>query len=212
MDTGDAYNHWSNSYDHVENKTRDLEGKAIRKVLAGINCRHILELGCGTGKNTAWLAGHCEELTAFDFSEGMLDQAMQKIHHSKVTFQVADITLPWVVKPADLICCSLVLEHVEDLDFIFREAAASLDKDGRFYIGELHPYRQLHGARARFEHEGNTIRLEYFIHHVSDYMHAALRNGFICADLQEWFDEEQQHEMPRLISYLFQKSSPLINS
>lgn len=205
MDTGDAYDKWSHSYDHVGNKTRDLEGKAIRLVLAGIYCRHILELGCGTGKNTGWLTGHCEVLTAFDFSEGMLEQAKQKTDSSKVTFRLADITRPWIVKPADLICCSLVLEHIEDLDFIFREAAGILEKDGQFYICELHPYRQLQGARARFEHEGSTVHLEYFVHHFSDYMNAALRNGFICVDLQEWFDGEQHQEMPRLISYLFRK-------
>lgn len=206
MHTGDAYNKWSHTYDQVENKTRDLEGKAIRTVLHKFNCRHILEIGCGTGKNTEWLAGHCQELTALDFSEGMLQQARRKITDPKVTFQQADITLPWSVKQAELICCSLVLEHIEDLDFIFGQASSSLAKGGRFYICELHPYRQLQGARARFEHEGDTLHLDYFIHHISDYLAAATNHGFSCAALHEWFDNDNRSEIPRLVSYLFIKA------
>lgn len=205
MKTGEAYNKWAATYDQVENKTRDLEERAIRTILKEVNVYNIIEIGCGTGKNTAWLASHCQKLTALDFSEGMLGQAIQKIRDTKVSFQHADITKPWAVDPAELICCSLVLEHIEDLDFIFRQAAGSLVTGGQIYICELHPYRQLRGARARFEHEGDTLHLEYFIHHISDYLGAALKNGFICSGLQEWFDEENRNEIPRLVSYQFQK-------
>ena len=34
MDTKDAYNQWANTYDSVINKTRDLEARAIRTILA----------------------------------------------------------------------------------------------------------------------------------------------------------------------------------
>lgn len=205
MNTGEAYNKWAKTYDQVENKTRDLEERAIRTILKEVNVYHIIEIGCGTGKNTVWLASHCQELTALDFSEGMLREARQKIGDAKVSLQQADITKPWAVKPAELICCSLVLEHIEDLDFIFSQAAMSLSTGGQFYICELHPFRQLGGARARFEHEGDTLHLEYFIHHISDYLSAALANGFTCSGLQEWFDEDNRNEIPRLVSYLFQK-------
>ena len=204
MHTGDAYDKWSNTYDRVENKTRDLEGIAIRQVLLGSSYHHILEIGCGTGKNTGWLAGLCRQMTALDFSEGMLEQAKQKVNDDRVTFRWADITQPWKVDPADLICCSLVLEHIEDLDFIFSQAAATLVAGGRFYISELHPYRQMQGARARFEHEGKTHHLEYFVHHISDYFNSALEHGFVCAGLNEWFDDTRRREVPRLVSYLFQ--------
>lgn len=205
MNTDDAYNRWSQTYDGVENKTRDLEGKAIRHVLNGISCHHIIEIGCGTGKNTGWLAAHSQKLTALDFSEGMLRQARQKVTDVKVSFQQADITLPWHVEQAELICCSLVLEHIQDLGFIFQQAARSLQKGGQFYICELHPYRQVQGARARFEHEGNTLHLEYYVHHISDYVSVALSEGFSCTALHEWFDGDDRAEIPRLVSYLFTK-------
>ena len=206
METRDAYNRWAKTYDSVNNKTRDLEGKAIRAVLDGFNGDHFLEIGCGTGKNTHWLAQHCRQLTAVDFSEDMLSVAKQKIKDPKVRFDYADITRPWQWEPADLIACSLVLEHIRDLSFIFEEAAKKLQPGGHFYICELHPYKQLQGSRARFEEEGETLHLEYFIHHISEFMTLALKNGLNCTSLIEWFDQDNHAEMPRLVSFLFRKS------
>ena len=134
METRDAYNRWAKTYDTVDNKTRDLEEKAIREVLQGTYVQHILEIGCGTGKNTSWLARHGEKLTAIDFSSEMLNRAQEKIHDPKVTFKQADINQVWESSPADIITCSLVLEHIRNIDFIFQQAASNLNKGGRFYV------------------------------------------------------------------------------
>lgn len=205
MRTEDAYNRWADSYDTVINKTRDLEKKVIREVLSEVKCDHIIEIGCGTGKNTSWLASRCKQLTAIDFSETMLSVMRQKITDPKVTIQQADITTPWNLPPADLITCSLVLEHIADLEFIFGQAATHLHAAGLFYICELHPYKQLQGSRARFEEDGNVLHLQYFVHHISEYMKAAINNHFNCISLQEWFDTDNHHETPRLVSYLFKR-------
>ncbi len=104
----------------------------------------------------------------------------------------------------DLITCSLVLEHIEDISFVFQQGASLLDAGGQFYICELHPYKQLQGSKARFEKEGTFIELEYFVHHVSDYFDAAKKHGFACDRLQEWFDDDRI-QAPRLISFLFRR-------
>jgi ubiquinone/menaquinone biosynthesis C-methylase UbiE len=189
----------------VINKTRDLEGKAMRILLQSIRVGKIIEIGCGTGKNTQWLASKCESLTAVDFSEEMMLLAKEKVNDPKVTFLQADITHPWHFDKADLICFSLVLEHIKDLYFVFEQASRTLDPGGRLYINELHPYKQLQGSRARFEKEGELLHLEYFIHQVSDYFQAATKHGFICEDLQEWFDGEERNDVPRLLSFSFRK-------
>jgi len=204
MQTKDAYNSWSKTYDKVENKTRDLEREAIQSVLKNINVASILEIGCGTGKNTVWLKEKCTHLTAIDFSAEMLQEARQKIKNDNIIFVETDITTPWNFDKVDLITCSLVLEHIETLEFIFEEANKTLNKGGQFYIGELHPYKQIQGSRAKFEQDGSLMQLNYFIHHISDYFYAAYNAGFICEDLQEWFDTDR-NQIPRLISYLFKK-------
>ena len=51
-----AYNNWAATYDLDRNLTRDLDRMVTRKILAHRRCRSILEIGCGTGKNTILLA------------------------------------------------------------------------------------------------------------------------------------------------------------
>ena len=99
------------------------------------------------------------------------------------------------------------MEHIENLDLIFEEAAKNLEANGCFYICELHPYKQLEGSRAKFQQGNELIELEYFIHHISDFFTAASRNGFQCLDLIEWFDDNDKKTTPRLVSFLFQKKS-----
>jgi ubiquinone/menaquinone biosynthesis C-methylase UbiE len=209
MKTKDAYNSWSKTYDTVENKTRDLEGEAIRSILKGIKVDRILEIGCGTGKNTVWLKNLCTHLHAIDFSSEMLEEARQKIKNDNIIFTEADITKPWAFEKVDLITCSLVLEHIENLEFIFEQAAKTLNTGGQFYIGELHPYKQLEGSRAKFEMDGSLLQLDYFIHHISDYFSAANKAGFVCENLKEWFDTDDRNQTPRLVSYLFKRNKIL---
>ena len=205
MNTQQAYNEWASTYDSVLNKTRDLELSAAKEVLAAADFTSVLETGCGTGKNTSWISKKAGYVTAVDFSEGMLQVAREKIKESKVHFQQADLTQPWQFDSSSLIICSLVLEHIQNIDFIFQQASKILADDGCFYVCELHPYKQLEGKRARFEKEGTTIELEYFVHHISDFISAASKNNLHCIRLDEWFDDNNRESTPRLVSFLFQK-------
>ena len=127
-----AYNAWSATYDDVLNKTRDLEAVAIRQLLAEISFSEVIEIGCGTGKNTEWLAGKAATIIAVDFSTEMLAKAMAKITARNVRFHQADIAHEWdfAVAPVDLVACSLILEHIQHLDFVFRQAAKALKPGG----------------------------------------------------------------------------------
>jgi ubiquinone/menaquinone biosynthesis C-methylase UbiE len=205
MNTEEAYNHWAKSYDSVVNKTRDLEQVAAKYSLAEANFSKVIEIGCGTGKNTVWIAEKAKELLAVDFSKEMMDIARQKITAPHVRFLWADITRPWNFEKASLITCSLVLEHIENINFVFGQVAQTVENGGFFYLCELHPYKQLQASRARFEHEGKLVQLEYFVHHISDYFEAAHTNGLHCIQLQEWFDDDDRTSTPRLASFLFQK-------
>lgn len=200
-----AYNSWAKTYDTVINKTRDLDAIVSQSVLLDIRAKKMIELGCGTGKNTPFFLTKCEELTAVDFSKEMLALAKEKITDDKVRFKQADITKKWTFGKAQLITCNLILEHIEDINFTFEQAAKSLNKKGYFFICEYHSFRQYQGKGAKFEQNGEELAVEYFVHHISDFCEAAKRNGFILNDLQEWFDEGDRTQMPRLISFLFQK-------
>jgi len=152
MSIQNAYNEWSETYDVDENLTRDLDQKVTKDSLADLHFDSVLELGCGTGKNTVFLAQIGARVQALDFSEGMIEKAREKVKAEHVKFSVADLTQKWPCKDKsyDLIVCNLVLEHIEGLAFIFSEAARVLVQEGRFLINELHPFRQYEGRKARF--------------------------------------------------------------
>jgi ubiquinone/menaquinone biosynthesis C-methylase UbiE len=206
VDTKQAYDRWAESYDTIINKTRDLEQAAAKSFLETANFSTVIEVGCGTGKNTVWIASKADQLLALDFSEAMMKVAKAKIIDDHVKFIQADITKPWNFGKATLVTCSLVLEHIENIGFIFEQVAESLHPGGLFYLCELHPYKQLQASRARFEYEGKLVELEYFIHHISDFVQAAQHNGLTCPKLQEWFDDDNRQTIPRLVSFLFEKA------
>jgi SAM-dependent methyltransferase len=207
MNNIEAYNNWSDSYDAMINKTRDLEENAIRSVLADVQFKNVLEIGCGTGKNTEWLLTKAGKITGIDFSEKMLEKAKMKIEDDRVKFVRADIREGWHFgNDFDLAACSLVLEHIKDLNFIFEEADKSLIDAGYFYLGELHPFKQYRGTKARFETGKGLLELECFTHDVSEYFNEAKKNNFICINLHEWFDDEDVSKVPRLLTMLFRKN------
>lgn len=205
--TEKLYAEWAPTYDTVVNKTRDLEKTACRKTLSEIPFETVIELGCGTGKNTAWLAGKAKHLIAVDLSQEMQAVAKGKVG-GNVDFKLADITKPWdfASGKVDLITCSLILEHVKALDFIFREAARLLNPGSHFYICELHPFKQYSGSKARFETDEGQKVLECFTHHISDFTGSGKANGFSLIQLKEWFDSDDKTVIPRLISFLFRKN------
>lgn len=208
MSISDSYDSWANTYDSMQNKTRDLEAEVLRNTFLNPHYGNILELGCGTGKNTGWLAEKADFVTAFDFSEKMISKAQEKVPAENVTFVETDITAEWPVKPgwANLITCSLVLEHVEELFIVFEEANRSLKRGGKFYICEIHPWKQYSGSQARFPTDTGIEKPTAYIHHISDYLTAAKKVGFTLIHLNEHFDNNDRNEIPRLVSLVFEKT------
>jgi len=51
----------------------------------------------------------------------------------------------------DLIVCSLVLEHIENIEIIIKRISEHLKIESVVYIGELHPFKQYAGTKAKFE-------------------------------------------------------------
>jgi ubiquinone/menaquinone biosynthesis C-methylase UbiE len=207
MNIQNAYNEWSETYDTDENLTRDLDQQLTRETLANLHFDSILELGCGTGKNTAFLAQIGTDVHALDFSEGMIAKAREKVKARNVKFSVADLTQTWPCEDQayDLIVCNLVLEHIEDLSFIFSEVSRVLEKNGRFLLNELHPFRQYEGKKARFNTAQGETEIPAFVHHISDFVNAASNNGLRLLKLNEHWHEQDQGRSPRIVSFLFEK-------
>lgn len=210
-DVAQAYDDWSATYDADRNATRDLDAAVVRNAQLPVAGADVLELGCGTGKNTVWLAAQARTVLALDFSGGMLARARERVKTAGVRFVQHDVRRKWPVaaQSVDLVVGNLVLEHIRDLTPIYEEAARVLRPDGRLWLCELHPERQRSGSQAHFTDSatGATIHVPAFRHTASDYVNGGIDAGLALLSLREWLEEGAAHEAPpRLISVLFQKA------
>tara|TARA_A100001234_G_scaffold96967_1_gene85430 strand:+ start:1418 stop:2044 length:627 start_codon:yes stop_codon:yes gene_type:complete len=201
----DKYNAWAHQYDYDINPTRDLDKSVTIESLSNIDFFKVLELGCGSGKNTEWLITKADKLVGLDFSKNMLDQARKKVKTDKVTFINTDLNENWPVNDNsfDLATINLTLEHIETLDHIFNSLFMKLTQGGKCFVCELHPKKQLSGSKARFEKNGDEIALDVFYHSELEYIESAEKAGFNLIVKKEWYDNKKT--VPRLISFLFEK-------
>ena len=201
----DKYNAWAHQYDNDINPTRDLDKSVTIESLSNIDFFKVLELGCGSGKNTEWLITKADKLVGLDFSKNMLDQARKKVKTDKVTFINTDLNENWPVNDNsfDLATINLTLEHIETLDHIFNSLFMKLTQGGKCFVCELHPKKQLSGSKARFEKNGDEIELDVFYHSELEYIESAEKAGFNLIVKKEWYDNKKT--VPRLISFLFEK-------
>jgi ubiquinone/menaquinone biosynthesis C-methylase UbiE len=204
----EAYDEWAETYDADPNRTRDLAAETLRRVNLDLAGRRVIEVGCGTGRNTEWLASRqagSTNILALDFSEAMLARARDRVNDPRVRFVQQDVRAPWPVvdSSADVVIAMLILEHVEHLAPVFAEAARALTTGGEFFVCELHPMRQLAGGQAQFDNSktGERQRVPAFLHDVSDYVNAGLSSGFELKHLGEWRDADAPaNSPPRLLS------------
>ena len=210
MDVKEAYRYWSLQYDTNVNPSRDLESISLRNLLSDGHFYNCLEIGCGSGKNTEWLVKRCKCILAVDISDEMLTIARAKVTDTNVTFINADVQEPWnkileISSTFDLVVCSLVLEHIEDIAAIINRIAEHLDVGGVLYIGEVHPFKQYSGSKARFITDKGEQIVEAFTHHISDFTDAAKKNGLKIEEIKEYFDDDDRSNIPRILALKFIK-------
>jgi ubiquinone/menaquinone biosynthesis C-methylase UbiE len=207
------YDQWAETYDTDHNRTRDLAAEILRKADLNLVGRKVIEVGCGTGRNTEWLSqspARFANLVALDFSDAMLTRARARVKDSRVRFIQHDARAPWPFTDAyaDVVIAMLILEHVEHLEPFFVEAARTLKPHGELFICELHPERQLAGKQAQFisVKTGERHLVTAFLHQIDDYLKAAA--GFAPVQQADWHDEDAlPEELPRLLSLLFRRQS-----
>lgn len=206
-----AYAKWAESYDTNENRTRDLDAVVLREHEMDIAGRDVLEIGCGTGKNTEWLAQHASTVVGLDLSPEMLARARTRVTNPHVTFIEHDIQGTWPVanESVNAVVGNLVLEHVSNIRIIFHEAQRVLRPNGTLFLCELHPFRQRLGSQAQFtdNKSGDRLKVEAYVHDISEYVNSGIEAGLQLVRIGEWSDEPDRSSgaPPRLLSVLFNR-------
>jgi SAM-dependent methyltransferase len=184
-----AYDRWSLVYDHDANPLPALESGPMRVAIGDVQRRRVLDLGCGTGRHTAWLSEQGAEVTAVDFSAGMLAQARSQCRFGRVKFVVHDLhePLPFAKCSFDVVVSALVLEHIRALDPFFSEIRRVLAPGGRALISTLHPSMFLVGSQARFTDpdSGAIVRPGSVDHPFGETVMAPMRAGLTLEAIEE---------------------------
>ena len=117
------------------------ERPATISLLGEVTGRRVLEVGCGGGILTAWLADHGSTVTAFDVSDEMVNLARNTVG-DKAHLLVADLGQPLSFAADhsfDLVVASLVLHYVRDWEHVFREFHRVLAPSGVVVFSTHHP-------------------------------------------------------------------------
>ena len=203
----EGYDRWAEIYDTDDNPLVKLEEPRMRELLGDVRGKTVLDLGCGTGRHTIWLADARADVTAVDFSAGMLDKAKAKPGAERVRIVEHDLATPLPLPAAtfDRIACGLVLDHIADLRSFFAEVRRLLKPDGWAVLSTVHPAMMLRGVQARFTDPatGRETRPASAANHISDYVMAALGVGLRIDHLSEHApDAELARQCPRAEKYI----------
>ncbi|PWY94823.1 S-adenosyl-L-methionine-dependent methyltransferase [Aspergillus sclerotioniger CBS 115572] len=209
LETTDAYNKWAKVYDTDNNFLQALDTLEMQTLLPhflhllgntfGPDPTKLIDLGCGTGRNTlllARLASPETEIVGLDASSGMLDVARETIEgNSRVSLEIFDLLQESMDVPvgstrAAGIISTLVLEHVPPRRF-FEAAEKMLRPGGCLLVTNMHSDMGAISQAGFVDVEtGVKIRPVSYKHEIGDVVAVAEEVGFRV----EWLDGEGVRE------------------
>ncbi len=184
-----------------------LEKPAVIKLLSSKHYDRVLDLGCGFGTYSGYLADRGSKVTAVDISRKMIDKARLENYHHNIEYRQAtmeDFNYP--SNTYNLVLSTLALHYIQELDPVIHNIANSLTNDGDFIFTVEHPSARAakdmgwerdergekrHWRLANYFERGE--RQEHWIvdavikYHrtISDYFYLLKNNDFIVRDLIE---------------------------
>lgn len=117
-----------------------LEKQLMGEVAQPKPGENAIDLGCGTGIYSIWLAEKGLSVTGVDLSSEMLKKAVEKTKHQhlQVDYQQADLhQLPYKDATFDLAVCNIVLEFADTPERVIAEGLRVLKKGGRLVVGMI---------------------------------------------------------------------------
>ena len=134
-------------YDFLNDLLSLGRSKAWRKSVTGIIAPKIgmtvLDIAAGTGSSSRPLVDKGAEVTALDFSAGMLDQGRKQ--HKDIKFVQGDaLKLPFSENTFDVTTISFGLRNTANSNIALREALRVTKVGGKIVVGEFsHPVNKI---------------------------------------------------------------------
>ena len=175
--TVDGYRVWSATYDEPGNGLFGFEEPFVHGIVDGLPPGTALDVACGTGRHSAYLAAHGHTVTGVDSSPDMLAHAGVKVPAAR--FVEGGVTaLPLPDDHADLAICALALAHLPDLRPAFAELARVLRPGGHLIVTDVHQEIVALGSVPHVRlADGRPALIPSYRHRAADYLQAALPHG-----------------------------------
>jgi SAM-dependent methyltransferase len=204
MDTASAYDLWAKVYDTDGNFLQALDTQEMKKLMPQMldllqqdparlpKPWTLVDLGCGTGRNTAALltVAEADEVVGLDVSPGMLQVAEQRLKEVDGTenrrFEVFDMLKqnqpPDYAMGAAAVVSTLVIEHVP-AEVFFQHVAKLLKPGGLLLLTNMHgDMGKISQAGFVDPDTGVKIRPTSYSHSIEEIKTAAKAEGFEIVD------------------------------
>lgn len=137
---GEAFDRYTTAADSF---AANVERPTIERLIGDVSGKRVLDLGCGSGTNSLWLAERGAHVVGLDLSQTMVSLAQERARERSVLadFRVADIRepLPFGETEFDVVLSSTALHYVEDIDSTMKDVARVMKPAARLVASVLHP-------------------------------------------------------------------------
>ncbi|KAF7314920.1 Methyltransf-25 domain-containing protein [Mycena indigotica] len=194
----ESYGRWAKTYDTAENFLQKVDDELVAAVLGSLSAslpmKRIVDLGCGTGRNTEKLLSvkGVETVVGLDLTAQMLEAAQWRdavakgVQDGRLVLDVWDVKGHMPVPDcllgegrADGVICTLVLEHLSSLDEFFHRTRQLLQpRPGSWvFITNMHPDLGQTGGANFIDEDGKLTWTEKHVWSAQDVVDAAGREG-----------------------------------
>jgi SAM-dependent methyltransferase len=127
---------WNTKYDTAELVWRADPNQFLPPEVEGLEPGYALDLACGEGRNSVWLAARGWEVTGVDFASVAIEKAtaMAAERGARGTFSVADVTTWEPPRPFDLVLVFYLQLPAIERGAALRTAVRALAPGGTFLL------------------------------------------------------------------------------
>jgi SAM-dependent methyltransferase len=137
---GEAFDRFTTAGDSYSD---NIERPAIEQLIGDVNGARVLDIGCGSGTYSTWLAERGAKVFGLDLSSTMISLARARARERGIELGlcVADISkpLPFGEAVFDLVFTSTALHYVENLENALKDIARAMKPEARLVASALHP-------------------------------------------------------------------------
>jgi SAM-dependent methyltransferase len=157
---GEAFDRFTTAEDSFSD---NIERPALERLIGDLNLTgaRALDLGCGSGTYSSWLAERGARVVGVDLSSTMVSLAKARAQERGMEIElcVADISkpLPFDKAQFDFVFTATALHYVKDIEAAIKEAERVMKPGARFVASVLHP---LSTSRFPVERPGEPLALE----------------------------------------------------